>query len=261
MNPFRFYTILFLFIFSTNLFATDPPTNNSYGTATELTVQPVSCSSQTQGTLFNATNTNSDKTSSCINAASEYGIADYNDIWYKATVPSSGSLTIETSKVNAESDTILVVYILDGETLTEVGCNYNKGEEDNYSKVELTGQTQGTVIYIMVTDFASVSGGEGVTDNIPFNICAFDPDGTLDLPKFQKPLLSYYSNPVGNRLAVESPYQIQTLRVFDLMGKEVLHKTPNQQKLTLNTYTLAPGAYLLRVETAEGQQTVKLIKK
>lgn len=46
--------------------------------------------------------------------------------------------------------------------------------------------------------------------------------------------------------------EIETLRVFDLMGKEVLHKTPQQQKLTLNTFTLAPGAYLLRVETPEG---------
>ena len=31
--------------------------------------------------------------------------------------------------------------------------------------------------------------------------------------------------------------EIETLRVFDLMGKEVLHKTPQQQKLTLNTFT------------------------
>ena len=55
--------------------------------------------------------------------------------------------------------------------------------------------------------------------------------------------------------------EIETLRVFDLMGKMVLHKTPQQQKLTLNTFTLAAGAYLLRIETPEGQQTVKLIKK
>ena len=97
-------------------------------------------------------------------------------------------------------------------------------------------------------------------DGSVFYVCAFDPS-TLDLPQTQKPLLSYYSNPVGNRLSVESPYQIQSLRVFNLVGKEVLHKTPNQQKLTLNTYTLASGAYLLRVETTEGQQTVKLLKK
>lgn len=41
----------------------------------------------------------------------------------------------------------------------------------------------------------------------------------------------------------------------------VLHKTPQQQKLTLDTYIFVPGVYLLRVETPEVQQTVKLIKK
>ena len=95
----------------------------------------------------------------------------------------------------------------------------------------------------------------------PFNICAYDPDGTLDFPQTPKPLLSYYSKPVGNRLSVESPYQIQTLRVFDLMGKEVLHKTPQQQKLTLNSHALAPGAYLLQVETPEGGANVKTDQK
>ena len=55
--------------------------------------------------------------------------------------------------------------------------------------------------------------------------------------------------------------EIERLRVFDLMGKVVLHKTPQQQKLTLNTFTLTPGAYLLQVETPEGEQTVQLLKK
>jgi hypothetical protein len=49
--------------------------------------------------------------------------------------------------------------------------------------------------------------------------------------------------------------------IYDLGGREVLGKQPDKQKLTLNTYNLATGAYLLRTETPEGQQTVKLIKK
>jgi hypothetical protein len=49
--------------------------------------------------------------------------------------------------------------------------------------------------------------------------------------------------------------------IYDLDGREVFGKQPDKQKLTLNTYTLATGAYLLRIETPEGQQTVKLIKK
>jgi hypothetical protein len=71
----------------------------------------------------------------------------------------------------------------------------------------------------------------------------------------------YYSNPAGNRLAIESPYQIRSFVIYDLDGREVLGKQPDKQKLTLNTYTLSTGAYLVRIETPEGQQTVKLIKK
>ena len=182
-------------------------------------------------------------------------------MWYKATVPGSGKLTIETSAVSDSvlDDTIIVAYTLSEGTLTEIDCN-DAGGVGFFSKVQLSGQAENTEIYVMVVGYNDIVFTEDEKRG-PFNICAFDPDVSLDFRQVQKPLLSYYSNPVGNRLEIESPYQIQTLRVFDLMGKEVLHKTPNQQKLTLNTFTLAPGAYLLHVETAEGVQMVKLVKE
>jgi len=145
----------------------------------------------------------------------------------------------------------VVAYTESEGILTEIKC----ATTDGFRATAL----ENTEVFLMVADRDEVEGYSRSTST--FTICAYDPDGTLDLPQTQKPLLSYYSNPVGNRLSVESPYQIQTLRVFDLMGKEVLHKTPQQQKLTIDTYALAPGAYLLQVETPEGEQTVKLIKK
>lgn len=74
-------------------------------------------------------------------------------------------------------------------------------------------------------------------------------------------MLSYYSNPVGNRLRLESPYKIQSLAIYDLFGREVMAKSPQKQNLWLNTYSLSSGVYMLNVQTAEGQQTVKLVKK
>ncbi|MGB0373513.1 MAG: T9SS type A sorting domain-containing protein [Flavobacteriaceae bacterium] len=266
MNLSRFFNAIVLFFSFSILVAQEaPPPNNTYLTATILTVQPSSCSTQTPGDLTHATNSNdTDYSSSCIDNLYVVKFA-YADVWFKATVPSSGKLTIETSAVSrsALSDTVLVAYTLSEGSLTEIGCNDDEDDSTFFSKIELTGQVANTEIYVMVVEYNNQAGyDDGSGTNLgPFNICAFDPDGTLDLPQTQKPLLSYYSNPVGNRLAVESPYEIQTLRVFDLMGKEVLRKTPKQQKLTLNTHTLAPGAYLLGVKTTEGQQTVKLIKK
>ena len=151
--------------------------------------------------------------------------------------------------------------MVDGE-LTEISCTlaHNIATSDDEYTHSLTGLTQGTEIYLMVVSGSEVVDATAYDDPKHFTICAFDPDGTLEDPTVLKPLLSYYSNPMGNRLRVESPYNIQSLAVYDLVGREVLTKSPQKQKLTLDTYSLAPGVYLLNVQTAEGQQTVKLIK-
>ena len=182
-------------------------------------------------------------------------------MWYKATVPGSGKLTIETSEVSgsATNSTTIVAYTLSEGTLTEIGCDYFSGVGSAFSKLELSDQAENTVVYVMVTEFRD-SAGYHDNNRGPFYICALDPT-TLDFPHGEKPLLSYYSNPVGNRLSIESPYQIQSLAIYDLGGREVLSKQPDKQKLTLDTYSLSAGVYMLSVQTAEGDQTVKLVKK
>ena len=231
MNPIRCFSTILLFFSFSILLAQDPPANNTYQTATTLTVQDGSCNSQTQGDLAHATNSNgSDYSSNYINGT--YGVNAYADVWFKATVPSSGKLTIETSAVLGSTleDTVLVVYTLSGDTLTEIDCD-DDGGAITFSKVELTGQVANTEIYVMVVEYSDQSGyNYGLNRNLgPFNICAFDPE-TLDLPQTQKPLLSYYSNPVGNRLSVESPYDIQSLSVYDLAGREVMRKKSSATK-------------------------------
>ena len=125
--------------------------------------------------------------------------------------------------------------------------------------IELSSQTPNQDIYIMVVE----KNNQGGVDNSrldSFNICAYD-SSPLEVSKTTKPMLSYYSNPVGNRLAVESSYHIQTLSVYDLSGREVLSQTPNKKQLIVDTYSLAPAVYLLCVHTSNGTQTVQLVKK
>ena len=205
-------------------------------------------------------NTNyGDRTSSCV---SDTSTEDYISLWYKATVPSSGKLTIETFgsvEYEAGSASILVAYTLSGTTLTEIGCGAYQAGVGDFTKIELTDQTIGTVIYIMATDKITVDNPPG-SGFSPYNICAYSPD-TLVAPEIDKPMLSYYSNPVGNRLRLESPYQIQSLAIHDIAGREVLTKSPQKQRLWLDTYSLSSGVYLLKVQTAIGEQTIQLVKK
>jgi hypothetical protein len=259
MNSIRFYLSLFLICIFTVSLAQDDRTNINYQNAIMLTVQNGSCSTGNYVDLNSLSTNYGDRTSSCV---SDSPTTDYISLWYKATVPSSGKLTIETfgpEGYSAGSSSVLVAYTLSGTTLTEIGCGAYQAGVGDFTIIELTNQTIGAVIYIMATDKSTI-GGVVDPSLSPYNICAYNPD-SLGAPEIDKPLLSYYSNPVGNRLRLESPYQIQSLTIHDLAGGEVLTKSPLKQKLWLNTYSLSSGVYLLNVQTAEGEQTVKLVKK
>lgn len=254
MTSIRFYTTIILFFSFSYQLTAQAPANDELANAIVLTVQNDSCETPTNGTT-KKTVASSDNIATCFdNDYLNTVINEVYDVWYKATVPDSGKLMMQVA--NSSNDQMHGVWSDDDgdENLTKLHCT---DTWNAYEKYVLEDGTAGSVLYFQVL----AKNAYNTSATLDFTICAYDPDGTLDLPQTQKPLLSYYSNPVGNRLSVESPYEIQALQVFDLMGKEVLHKTPKQQKLTLDTYALAPGAYLLRVETPEGQQTVKLIKK
>lgn len=259
---------LFLYILSlAQLQAQDTSPNNTYQTAETLMVQTYSCSSLTQGSLAGATNTNNmDYSSVCLEADYTDAVGPHRDVWYKVMVPSSGKITFRIPHL-VDSTYYLaqtVAYTLADSELTEISCTnaLNISNVDDEYTHSLTGLTQGTEIYLMVVSGSEVSDAAAYDDDPKhFTICAFDPDGTLETPTVPKPILSYYSNPVGNRLAIESPYQIRSLAIYDLAGREVLTKTPQKQKLWLDTYNLSSGVYLLKAQTDEGEQTVQLVKK
>lgn len=189
MNPIRFFTISILFFSFSILIAQNPPANDTYQTATELSVQSDSCSTPTQGDLIYATNSNDyDISSNCIDPDPGYTDIDpYGDVWYKATVPGSGKLTFETSAVSGSAleDTVIVAYTLSEDTLTEISCNDDYSNDGYFSKVELSGQAENTVIYIMVLEYNNGHYPSDTSSLGPFNICAFDPDASLHLPQVQ----------------------------------------------------------------------------
>ena len=237
----------------------ETPTNDEPSGAILLTVYSDRCSSRTEGTTGGTESTTHNNSSCLSDPNSSYGsVKNPIDVWYKAAIPSSGSITFELGKTkeNFILRPVFVAYKKENDSYNEVECASLTGN-NTYAKIELTNQSENDTIYLQVVDNNQIEYDNDETGS--FNICAYEPS-TLDFSENDAPMLSYYSNPVGNRLAVESSYQIQSLVVYDLVGRAVLSQTPNKSKLQLNTYALAPGIYLLRVQTAAGQQTVKLLK-
>ncbi|MEP7229317.1 MAG: T9SS type A sorting domain-containing protein [Ginsengibacter sp.] len=150
------------------------PVNDSCKYATDLIVATGNCANPVIGNLFNADitlalNSNPNCT---VNATLK------NDVWYKATVPASGNLIVQTSATNSEvNDLVMIAYTNDCNTFTQIACDED-GNTDafpsaNHSRISLTGRTPGeTILYRVLPRNASNMG--------QFSICAFD--GSVVLP-------------------------------------------------------------------------------
>jgi len=93
-----------------------------------------------------------------------------DNIWFKAIVPPSGNLTIETQKAPGSelNNTTLSIYSGTCGSLTEIACDNSSGLYF-FSKITLTGQTPGTTLYISAWKY-SPNGING-----PFQISVFEP--------------------------------------------------------------------------------------
>ena len=251
-----YFSILFVLSFSLT-FAQNAPANNDPDDAIELSVYVAnSCTADQQTTGTWASSTHSGYAFDASTCGADFGITNPSDIWYKVTVPESGSFTLKGDVVGLGETTLFgVLYTLNEGVYTKFYCSSEMGDS---SGLTVSNRTAGEVIYVQL-----ISGQElwygGSLDSSVTTICAYDASSLTSTPT-AKPMLSYH-NPVGNSLSLESPYSITALSVYDLSGREVLKKAPQQKNLRLNTASLAPGVYLLDVQTTAGAQTVKLIKK
>jgi len=106
--------------------------------------------------------------------ASSCGDELANDIWFKVTVPASGNVTIQSAAVSADAGTDVVMEAYTGTcgNLTSIACD-DDGNPDAFpssahSRIVLTGQTPGAIIYIRITPYDEGEYG-------PVAMTAWDP--------------------------------------------------------------------------------------
>lgn len=72
---------------------------------------------------------------------------------------------------------------------------------------------------------------------------------------------SFYPNPVENQLNLSAETPIENLKVYNMLGQEVLQKSPNTTEIQLQTQDLASGIYWIKVSLQGIQKSYQLIKK
>lgn len=109
------------------------------------------------------------------------------DVWFRVLIPSSGSITIESTDDGTLDDMNIQTHIGDCNNLTRVGCDENSGS-GNQALVTHTGLTPGEYLYIRVVD-------AGDDDQGTFGLCAYD--ASLPCHPDYDALISIYNDSNG----------------------------------------------------------------
>ena len=179
----------------------------------------------------------------------------FNDVWYTVTVPDSGTLTVETDTTPGTlmTDTVLSVYTGTCGALTEIGCDDDAGNL-NFSKVVLTGLTPGDVLYIGIWRYGTF-GNDG-----SYQLSAYDAS-LLSNTSFENESFRAYPNPVQNVLNLSYNKSISNVKVFNLLGQEVMTNAINANQSQIDMSHLASGTYLVKVTADNQVKTIKVIKE
>ncbi len=111
--------------------------------------------------VITSSNIGATKSSTEIQTTCE-ALASYNkakDVWYKIAIPPSGSITIETQAAPSGSigNTVVSAYSGSCGALTSIAC-VKPIAGSLFGKINITGRTQGEIIYVRVNGFNGISG-------------------------------------------------------------------------------------------------------
>lgn len=179
------------------------------------------------------------------------------DVWYKAIIPESGNLTIETRSVLGSNitDTAIATFTGDCNNLNLVNCNDDISNTNLFSKIQLTGQNPGAYIYIIVwkPDFY-INNVKG-----EFYISAYD-ESYFATSEFDISQLKYAPNPVSNNFSISYKDTIDKVELFNVLGQKVLESSFNSNEIKLDLSKLIPSTYFVKVYSNNHSRTVTIIK-
>lgn len=72
---------------------------------------------------------------------------------------------------------------------------------------------------------------------------------------------TYYPNPVENSLTLKAANNIQTVKIYNLLGQEVMTVSPNVTTPTIELGSLQTGTYLMKVSIDGNENAYRLLKK
>ena len=135
-------------------------------------------------------------------------------------------------------------------------CDFNELLSENVDfcgqQSQLTFYSDGVSNYIII-----IEGGQGGSGNFSLEVSC---DPILGLNDNILESFSFYPNPSNNSIHVNALQTIENVKVYNMMGQEILNKRVDSMSSEINISSLSTGNYLLKVSINGYIGTYKLIK-
>lgn len=117
----------------------------------------------------------------------------------------------------------------------------------------------GTAVFDSQESLNITGGVYDVTFNLETLAYSFDAVAAVDT--FEMNRLKVYPNPTQNSWSFASPIEnISSIVIVDMLGKTVLTVAGNNNEQTIDASGLSKGVYIAKIATANGTNTIKLVK-
>jgi hypothetical protein len=112
---------------------------------------------------------------------------------------------------------------------------------------------------IMVSDLVCADPDSAISNTLTIkdNVILLNVGNTLVNNQY-----SVYPNPTQNELHIDGLTKGMNVQLFDVLGKQVMKATTQQEKIVLNTSGLIKGTYILQLADSDGNRTnIKVVKQ
>lgn len=167
-------------------------------------------------------------------------------------------------------DTIYLNLLLDGQVVfgatVDVTAAFAPFAQDDVVGIDFgdlplsqVGLPAGTYELCVATDGTNISG-VAVADPTASNnqSCVSVTVGTVSVEEKTLDQFSAYPNPANNMINVVSPVSFETVRLFDMAGREVYSFNGTSTTHSINVASLQVGMYFLTIESNNAKTTKKI---
>ncbi|MFP4847054.1 T9SS type A sorting domain-containing protein [Winogradskyella sp. PE311] len=109
--------------------------------------------------------------------------------------------------------------------------------------------------------FGASGASAALFDNIYFDNMYFHNNTVLNIEDFETASFKAFPNPTNGEWNISGNSVVNTIAVYDILGKQVLALEPNSNDFTINAASLRTGVYFAKIEGVNGSQTIKLVKQ